>query len=296
MGATGTDVAREASDLVLLDDSFAHIVEAVEEGRAAFANVRRFLTYHLTDNVAELAPFALWALSGGTVPLLLSVLQVLALDIGTDLLPALALGAEPAEPDAMAERPRRSDAPILDRGVLARAFAFLGPLEAALSLAMLPAGAALLLGWGPGDPLPDADGDVAMLSTMVFAAIVLMQMANAFACRSTRRSLLATPLAGNPLVLLAVGVELALLLAFVYVPGLDDVLGQRPLGAVAWLPVLVTPVVLTLAEEVRKAVVRRRAARRREAPGRRAPYFDACPPLARASRSTSSGSRSATAS
>ena len=96
MGVVGTDVARSAADIVLLDDNFAHIVEAVEEGRAAFDNIKRFLTYHLTDNVAELAPFALWALTAGRVPLALSVLQILALDIGTDLLPAL--GAEPPEP------------------------------------------------------------------------------------------------------------------------------------------------------------------------------------------------------
>ena len=95
MGKFGTDVAREAADLVLLDDNFATIVAAVKQGRATFANTRRFLTYHLTDNVAELAPFVIWALSGGRFPLALSVLQVLALDVGTDILPALALGTEP---------------------------------------------------------------------------------------------------------------------------------------------------------------------------------------------------------
>ena len=95
MGKSGTDVAREAADLVLLDDDFSTIVAAVEQGRSTFANIRRFLTYHLTDNVAELAPFVVWALSGGTFPLAIGVLQVLALDIGTDVLPALALGAEP---------------------------------------------------------------------------------------------------------------------------------------------------------------------------------------------------------
>ncbi|HEU0078893.1 MAG TPA: HAD-IC family P-type ATPase, partial [Longimicrobiaceae bacterium] len=95
MGGRGTDVAREAADLVLLDDHFATIVTAIRYGRATFANIRRVLTYHLTDNVAELAPFLLWALSAGSAPLALGVLQILALDIGTDLLPALALGAEP---------------------------------------------------------------------------------------------------------------------------------------------------------------------------------------------------------
>ena len=89
MGRSGTDVAREAADLVLLDDDFATIVAAVEQGRATFANLRRFLTYHLTDNVAELAPFVVWALSGGRFPLAIGVLQVLALDIGTDTLPEI---------------------------------------------------------------------------------------------------------------------------------------------------------------------------------------------------------------
>jgi magnesium-transporting ATPase (P-type) len=96
MGLSGTDVAREAADLVLLDDNFATIVAAVEQGRTTFTNARRFLTYHLTDNVAELTPFVFWALSGGRFPLALGVLQVLCLDIGTDILPAVALGASAA--------------------------------------------------------------------------------------------------------------------------------------------------------------------------------------------------------
>ncbi|MGN6577504.1 MAG: cation-translocating P-type ATPase, partial [Nocardioides sp.] len=95
MGRGGPDVAREAADLVLLDDAFASIVAGVEQGRATFVNMRRFLTYHLTDNVAELAPFVVWALSGGSFPLALGVMQILALDLGTDTLSAVALGAEP---------------------------------------------------------------------------------------------------------------------------------------------------------------------------------------------------------
>ncbi len=94
MGRSGTDVARESADLVLLDDDFSTIVAAVEQGRATYSNIRRFLTYHLSDNVAELVPFVVWA-SGGRIPLALTVLQVLALDIGTDTLSAVALGAEP---------------------------------------------------------------------------------------------------------------------------------------------------------------------------------------------------------
>jgi magnesium-transporting ATPase (P-type) len=257
MGVVGTDVARSAADIVLLDDNFAHIVEAVEEGRAAFDNIKRFLTYHLTDNVAELAPFALWALTAGRVPLVLSVLQILALDIGTDLLPALALGAEPPEPGVMERPPRTRSARSLDRAVLARAFGFLGPVEAVASLAMLPVGAALFFGWRAGTPLPAGGAALATLSTMVFAAIVLAQMANAFECRSTVTSLRALGPATNRLLVGAVAVEFLALLGFVYLGPMQTLLGHQPLTLAQWLPVLAAPVLLLGAEETRKAVVRR---------------------------------------
>jgi magnesium-transporting ATPase (P-type) len=260
MGASGTDVAREAADLILLDDSFAHIVVAVEEGRTAFNNIRKFLTYHLTDNVAELAPFAVWALSAGRIPLMLSVLQVLALDIGTDLLPALALGAERPEPDTMSRPPRRRDEHLLSRHVVGRAFGFLGPIEAALSMAMLPIGAAMAFGWRWGGALPTG-ADLDVLSAMVFSSIVCMQMANAFACRSDPASLRSVGPLSNRLLVGAVAVELLTLLAFLYAPGLSDVLGNGPITGALWLPVAITPFLLLAAEEGRKLWARRRAER-----------------------------------
>ncbi len=258
MGVAGTDVAREAADLVLLDDNFAHIVEAVEEGRAAFDNIKRFLTYHLTDNVAELAPFVLWALTAGRIPLMISVLQVLALDIGTDLLPALALGAERPEPGVLARPPRSRQAHLLDRRVLGRAFGFLGPVEAAVSLSMLPIGAALFFGWRFGLPLP-AVGSVALhtLSAMVFAAIVLMQMANAFECRSNPTSLLSIGPLSNRLLVGAVVAEGLTLVAFIYAPGVYHALGGAPLSLSEWAVIAIGPWILLAAEEARKAVVRR---------------------------------------
>jgi magnesium-transporting ATPase (P-type) len=258
MGVTGTDVAREASDLVLLDDDFTHIVEAVEEGRASFDNIRRFLTYHLTDNVAELAPFAIWALSGGSIPLMFSVLQVLALDIGTDLVPALALGAERPEPGVMDRPPRPRSARLLDGHVLRRAFGFLGPIEAATSLALVPIGAALFFGWTLGQPLPESGVQKDTLSAMVFAAIVMMQMANALECRSDPASLFQIGPFSNRLLLGAIGIEAVALLIFIYWEPLARALGGAPLDATQWLLVAVTPFVLLGAEEARKAVVRRR--------------------------------------
>ena len=132
MGLSGSDVTKAAADLVLLDDHFATIVNAVELGRATFANVRRFLTYHLTDNVAELAPFAAWALTGGQLPLAIGVLQVLALDIGTDMLPALALGAEPPSRRIMSGRVRQRS--LIDGRLLRRALLVLGVTEAVCAL------------------------------------------------------------------------------------------------------------------------------------------------------------------
>ncbi|MBI3647216.1 MAG: cation-transporting P-type ATPase [Actinobacteria bacterium] len=259
MGVAGTDVAREAADVVLLDDNFAHIVEAVEEGRAAFDNIRRFLTYHLTDNVAELAPFVAWAMTAGRIPLMLTVLQVLALDIGTDLLPALALGAERPEEGVMDRPPRSRRARLLDRAILLRAFGFLGPVEAAVSMSMLPLGAFLYYGWRLGRSLPGGSLTVGTLSAMVFASIVLMQMANAFECRSERASLLRIGPLSNRLLVGAVLAEGAALAAFLYVPVLSRALGGRPLGPAQWAAVSVSPLALLAAEEARKALARRRA-------------------------------------
>jgi magnesium-transporting ATPase (P-type) len=255
MGVVGTDVAREAADFVLLDDNFAHIVQAVEEGRAAFDNIRRFLTYHLTDNVAELTPFLVWALSAGRIPLMITVLQVLALDIGTDILPALALGAERPEPGVMARPPRPRQARLLDRRVLGRAFGFLGPVEAALSMAMLPLGAAVFFGW-PGQPLPRAGADKAVLSTMVFASIALMQMAVALQCRGTPASIARIRPFSNRLLDAALLAELLVLTVLVYLPPVYHLLGQRPLSAAQWIPVLLAPWLLLAAEEARKLYLR----------------------------------------
>jgi len=228
MGASGSDVAREAADLVLLDDHFGTIVAAVELGRATFQNVRRFLTYHLTDNIAELTPFALWAASGGQFPLAIGVLQVLALDIGTDMLPALALGAEPANPRVMLGR--RAQA-VVDRALLLRAFAVLGATEAIVSMAaftiVLRSG-----GWTWG--AEPSDHLLALASGTAFAAISVGQMANAFACRSNSRPAWRLRLTGNRLVLYAVAAEVVLLLVFVGAPPVRALLGGGWPSATGW--------------------------------------------------------------
>ncbi|MCL4291797.1 MAG: cation-transporting P-type ATPase [Acidimicrobiia bacterium] len=255
MGRTGTDVAREASDLVLLDDDFSTIVAAVEQGRATFSNVRRFLTYHLTDNVAELTPFLVWALSGGRVPLALGVLQVLSLDIGTDLLPALALGAERPGPTALRGPPMRGR--LLDRGVLRRAFGVLGPTEATMVMAAFVT-TFLAAGWRPASPFPGGHLTLAA-SGAAFSAAVIGQAANAFACRSEHLTPFRLGWFGNRMLLGAVGTELAALAVLLVAGPVARLLEMAPPTSAGFaVAVLAAPAVLA-ADALDKARRRRRS-------------------------------------
>jgi calcium-translocating P-type ATPase len=233
MGEGGTDIAREAADLVLLDDHFGTIVAAVRQGRGTFLNARRFLTYHLTDNVAELAPFVVWALSGAHFPLALGVLQILALDLGTDTLPAIALGAE--KPDhRVLEHPPVSGG-LLDRTVATRAFGVLGPTEAIVELAVFVA-ALVAAGWRPGLQWPDGSALWAA-SGAAFLSVVIMQAANAFACRSTHLSVWRMRWASNGFLLISVATSVLFGVACLVIPAVASVLGQL------WPPSAVLPLI-----------------------------------------------------
>jgi magnesium-transporting ATPase (P-type) len=234
MGASGTDVAREAADLVLLDDHFATIVAGIEQGRATFVNIRRFLTYHLTDNVAELTPFVAWALSGGRFPLALGVLQILALDIGTDTLTAVALGAEPPAPHVL-ERPPVSGR-LLNPTVLRRAFGLLGPTEATLSMAAFVL-SLVAAGWRPGEPFPGGQA-LAAASGAAFMTVVIAQTANAFACRSSTQWPGALGWTTNRLLLPAIGAGVAFSLVVLFVEPVADELGQASPPPIGWLVAL----------------------------------------------------------
>ncbi|TAL07174.1 MAG: cation-transporting P-type ATPase [Porticoccaceae bacterium] len=253
MGQTGTDVARAAADIVLLDDNFASVVAAVEEGRAVFANIRKFLTYILTSNVPEIVPYLAFVLF--RIPLPLTVVQILAVDLGTDLLPALALGAEPPAADAMRQPPRPRRERLVNLPLMLRAYGFLGLLEAAAAMAafffVLGSG-----GWRYGAVL-DWHGPLYLQATTAcLAAIVLMQVANLFVCRHPRASTLSLRLRGNRLLLWGVVVELVLLLAIVYTPWGQRVFGTAALSWPVWLFALPFPFVMVAAEEARKALLR----------------------------------------
>lgn len=252
MGRTGTDVAREAADMVLADDNFASIVAAIEEGRAVYDNVRKFVTYILASNVPEIVPFVAFVLLG--IPLPLTVLQILAIDLGTDLLPALALGAERPEVDVTSRPPRSRHARLLDRHTLLRSYAWLGAWEAAMCMAGYFF-ANWWAGWRPGEPLA-ANGLVyRTATTMSLAGVVACQVGNALACRSTRHSIVVLGWFSNRPLVWAILAELGMLATLIYVEPLARLFGLAALGPAHWAVLAIFPCVILGAEEARKALM-----------------------------------------
>ena len=257
MGRGGTDVAREAADLVLVDDDFASIAAAVEEGRAVYDNIRRFAQYHFSSNVAELCCFLAWGLSGGAIPLPLVVMQVLAIDLGTDLLPAIALGTEPPEAGTMERPPRPRSERLLNARVLGRVYGFVGLIVGAAGLTSFLA-SYWLAGWQPFEPLPESGTIYVQATAMAYAGIVAGQVGAGLAFRTNRLSVFAIGLFSNRFLVAGIAFEIALLLAFLYLPPLQGIFHTEPIDPRAWLLLAVWPGVVLGAEEVRKALVRRR--------------------------------------
>jgi calcium-translocating P-type ATPase len=255
MGIAGTDVAKEAADLILLDDNFASIVAAIEEGRAVFENIRKFLTYILSSNIPELVPYLAFVLF--RIPLPLTIIQILAVDLGTDMLPALALGAEKPDPGVMHRPPRARQERLLSWGLLARAYLFLGVLEAvaAMGVFFFVLDAA---GWQYGTRLAQSDPLYLQATSACLATIVVMQMMNVFLCRHPLKSSLSFGLFGNPYILLGVAAELGVILFIIYTPAGNWLFGTAPIGAEAWLLALAGAALMWALEEARKAWQRRR--------------------------------------
>ena len=267
MGRGGTEVAKEAADLILIDDNFASIVAAVEEGRAVYDNIRRFAGYHFCSNVGEVAPFLVWGVSGGAVPLPLVVMQVLAIDLGTDQLPAIALGTERAEPGTMARPPRPRSEHLLNRAVARRVFGWIGPLEALAAMSSFMF-AYWLAGWRPWESLTDTGTLYREATTMTMAGIVMAQVGAALSWRTDRASLRAVGLWSNRLLLVGIAVEVAMIALLAYTPGLDDVFHTSGLGPWHWLLLLVWPPLVLAAAEAHKAAMRRADARADRGAGR----------------------------
>ena len=260
MGVVGTDVAREAATMVLADDDFATLIRAVESGRRVYDNVRKFIVYIFAHAVPELVPFLVFALSGGAVPLGLTVAQILMIDLGTETLPALALGRERAEPGLMRRPPRGRGEAIITPGMLLRAWAILGLVSAALVFA----GFLWVLwtaGWRPGDPTGPGSAlheDLLHATTMTFAGIVACQIGTAMAARTDRVSLFTIGVFSNWLLLAGIVFEVALTGVAIYLPAAQSFLGTRPLSGAELAVLACFPFIVWGADEAYRALRRRR--------------------------------------
>jgi Ca2+-transporting ATPase len=255
LGMHANDVAKEAANMIILDDNFASIVAGIEEGRAVYANIKRFVTYIFASNVPELIPFILFVMF--KIPLPLTVMQILAIDLGTDLIPALGLGVEAPEPGIMNQPPRSRDERLINSGLFIRSYVFLGLIEA--SLCMM---AYFFLywahGWRPGMTLAAGGPVYIMATTMCLAGIVAAQVGNVFCCRTERASIFKVGFFSNKLVLAGIATEIALILTFVYTPFFQKIFGLAPLDFKDWLLLLTFGPVILLLEEGRKRLLRRK--------------------------------------
>jgi len=253
MGVGGTDVARESADMVLLDNNFVSIVEGVKFGRSTFDNLRGFVYYVFTHNFAQLMTFIAFVLLG--VPLPLTVLQILAIDLGMDVLPSLALIMEPPKPDVLTKPPRRIGSRLIDARVLLRAL-YLGLVVGVVAL-LWAFNIWSQAGWVFGQNTVANPTEYARGTTAVMVAIMAGQLGNIFAARTSRESAFAMSLFRNRWLLIGILGQIGILIAIVYFPFLQSLFGTASLPH--WDLLLIyslAPGVLFL-EELRKFFVRR---------------------------------------
>ncbi|WP_404807660.1 cation-translocating P-type ATPase [Lentilactobacillus parabuchneri] len=255
MGVTGTDVAKDAADMILTDDNFASIVSAIEEGRTVYSNLQKFLLYILTSNVPEAAPSVIFLVTRGLVPLPLTVMQILTVDLGTDLLPALGLGTEKAEPGIMDQPPRPLNSHLLNRSIIWKAFGWYGLIASVVSTAAYFY-VNHVNGW-PNVPLAGSGMVYAEATTITLGAIVFSQIAAAMNCRTQISSVFSIGLFSNHRILTGIVVEVVLIALLMYVPFLQGVFNTGPLNLSEWIFLFCIPVPIFMIEELRKYIVRR---------------------------------------
>ncbi|MDD7795503.1 cation-translocating P-type ATPase [Clostridium sp. 'White wine YQ'] len=257
MGIAGTDVAKEAADMILTDDNFASIVHAIEEGRAVYSNIRKFMLYILNSNVPEAVPSAMFLFSRGAIPLPLTVMQILTIDLGTDMLPALGLGTEKPEKGVMNEPPRNQKEPLLNKKLVIKAFLWygmLGSITSAISYFFIN----FQNGW-PKVPLAGGDNPIYIKATaMTLAAIVFSQVGAVFNCRTEKQSVFKVGIFSNKQVNFGVIFEIFLISALVYLPLFQSIFHTAALDLSDCLLLFIWPPLILLVEEVRKAIFRRK--------------------------------------
>ena len=259
MGITGTDVAKEAADMILTDDNFASIVNAIEEGRAVYDNIKKFTTYIFTSNTPEAVPFILFAFSRATIPLALNVMQVLSIDLGTDIMPALALGAEPPEPGVMERQPRNLKSHVIDLPLLLRAYVWLGPVQSLAAMVAFYYQYWTHGYWGQFFNLPASGPLYRSATAMALAAVVTTQIGNLFAQRSERTSIFHLPWFENRLMWIGIATETVLIALIVYVPGLQSFIGTEAFPVSNWVFLFAWTPALFLIDELRKWILRSRS-------------------------------------
>ena len=253
MGLRGTDVVKEAATMILADDNFASIVSGIEEGRAIYSNIKKFVTYIFASNIPEIVPFILFVLF--KIPLPLTIMQILAVDLGTDLIPALGLGAERAEPGIMKQPPRSLNKRLLDLPLILRAYGFLGIIEAAACMS----GYFFVYyssGWRPGMELASSGTIYLKATTLCLGGIVTAQVGNVFACRTENESVFKIGFLSNKLILFGICVEIALISTIVYFPPLQKIFNTSSLTLTDWAFLFMFTPLIFLAEECRKYLIR----------------------------------------
>ncbi|WP_201770308.1 cation-translocating P-type ATPase [Methanococcoides methylutens] len=251
---SGTDVARESADMILLDDNFATIVSAVEEGRTVFDNIKKFIAYILTSNIPEILPFIAFVLLA--IPLPMNVQLILAIDLGTDILPALALAVEKGEGDIMNRPPRSKYEKLLTPQVLLTSYGMKGPIEA---LAGFTCYFAVLLdgGWTWGQALLSTELLYRQAIMAFFAAVIICQVANLLVSRTRVESALSRNLFTNKMILLAIVSELLILSMIMFYPFANTIFGTAPVPVEYLLLALPFAILLFLQDEIRKYYIRK---------------------------------------
>lgn len=256
MGITGTDVAKEAADMILSDDNFATIVRAIEEGRSVYNNIRKFLRYIFDSNTPEAAAPVANLVSGGLIPIPLTIMQILTIDLGTDMVPALGLGAEAAEESVMHKPPRSPKERLLNKNVIFVGFIWYGFLGTLFGLGGYFL-ANYLAGW-PNVPLaPEGTQTYAEATTMMLAGVVFSQIGMVLNNRTDLESVFKRGLFSNRYINIGFVVEILVLLAVIYIPFLNGVFNTAPIGLAEWAYLICIPFVVFGVEELRKCILRK---------------------------------------
>ncbi len=255
MGQTGTDVSKDSANMILTNDNFASIVSAIEEGRTVYSNIQKFLLYILNSNLPEAVPSALFLFSKGVIPLALTIMQILFVDLGTDMLPALGLGSEVPEPGTMSQPPRKRSSHLLSKHVFKMAFLWYGLIASCISVFFY-----FLVNYQnnwPQVPLANSGSIYIKATTMTLAAIIFCQIAAVLNCRTKIVSVFKVGFFKNHQIWFGIIFEIFLLALISYLPYIQTLFHMEPISINEWAYLFLIPIPIFLIEELRKFFVRR---------------------------------------